>query len=159
MHLAAWDDSTAVTFDRELWAELTSLRFLTDAYNVLVMGPVGVGKTLLANALGHIAVRRHRYRASPIISHKLPGANLTGTQTPPTGPRKSIVHAEPRLDIATTGSKHGTQSTCGLMPCPGKYALTTTRAGATSHASRSTSSPAHPGSGGTGSRMAPERRP
>jgi len=32
---------------------------LADAYNVLIMGPVGVGKTLLANALGHIAVRRH----------------------------------------------------------------------------------------------------
>ncbi|WP_280451391.1 ATP-binding protein [Nocardia cyriacigeorgica] len=47
--MQAWDESTAVTFDRELWAELTSLRFLADAYNVLVMGPVGVGKTLLAN--------------------------------------------------------------------------------------------------------------
>lgn len=48
MQLQAWDESTAVTFDRELWAELTSLRFLADAYNVLVMGPAGVGKTFLA---------------------------------------------------------------------------------------------------------------
>jgi DNA replication protein DnaC len=59
MQLPAWDDTTAVIFDRELWAELTSLRFLADAYNVLILGPVGVGKTFLANALGHIAVRRH----------------------------------------------------------------------------------------------------
>ena len=59
MQLQAWDDSAAVAFDQQLWAELTSLRFLADAYNVLVMGPVGVGKTFLANALGHIAVRRH----------------------------------------------------------------------------------------------------
>jgi DNA replication protein DnaC len=59
MQLPAWDDTAAVTYDRQLWAELTSLRFLADAYNVLVMGPVGVGKTFLANALGHIAVWGH----------------------------------------------------------------------------------------------------
>ena len=59
MQLQAWDDTATVTFDQQLWAELTSLRFLADAYNVLIMGPVGVGKTFLANALGHIAVRRH----------------------------------------------------------------------------------------------------
>ncbi len=59
MQLQAWDDTATVTFDHQLWAELTSLRFLADAYNVLIMGPVGVGKTFLANALGHIAVRRH----------------------------------------------------------------------------------------------------
>lgn len=44
MQLQAWDQSAAVTFDQQLWAELTSLRFLADAYNVLIMGPVGVGK-------------------------------------------------------------------------------------------------------------------
>jgi hypothetical protein len=44
MHLDAWDESTKVTYDRQLWAELTSLRFLADSYNVLIMGPVGVGK-------------------------------------------------------------------------------------------------------------------
>src|SRR3984893_14267518 len=59
MQLQAWDDTATVTYDQQLWAELTSLRFLADAYNVLIMGPVGVGKTFLANALGHIAVRRH----------------------------------------------------------------------------------------------------
>ena len=37
--------------------------YYLDAYNVLVMGPVGVGKTFLANALGHIAVRRHHRRS------------------------------------------------------------------------------------------------
>jgi DNA replication protein DnaC len=58
MVLEAWDDSTAVAFDRALWAELCSLRFLDQALNLLIMGPVGVGKTFLANALGHAAVRR-----------------------------------------------------------------------------------------------------
>jgi DNA replication protein DnaC len=58
MVLEAWDDSSAVAFDRALWAELCSLRFLDSAHNLMVLGPVGVGKTFLANALGHAAVRR-----------------------------------------------------------------------------------------------------
>ena len=33
MQLEAWDESTKVTFDRQLWAELTSLRFVTDIGN------------------------------------------------------------------------------------------------------------------------------
>jgi DNA replication protein DnaC len=70
MHLDAWDDSTKVSFDRQLWAELTSLRFVLDSYNVLIMGPVGVGKTFLANALGHAAVRR-RYTAHTERADKL----------------------------------------------------------------------------------------
>jgi len=58
MVLEAWDESTPVRFDRQLWNELCSLRFLEDASCVLILGPVGVGKTMLANCLGHIAVRR-----------------------------------------------------------------------------------------------------
>ena len=58
MVLDAWDDTAAVTYDRALWAELTTLRFVEDANNVLVLGPVGVGKTFMATALGHIACRR-----------------------------------------------------------------------------------------------------
>ena len=79
MILEAWDDTTGVSFDRQLWAELTSLRFLTDAHNVLIMGPVGVGKTFLANALGHIAVRRghsvHAERADKLFK-RLKAARL-----------------------------------------------------------------------------------
>ena len=41
MRLQAYD-AAAVTYDQQLRAELTSLRFLADAYNVLIMGPVGV---------------------------------------------------------------------------------------------------------------------
>src|SRR6478752_4764353 len=82
MQLQAGDDSAAVTFDQHLWAELTSLRFLADAYNVLIMGPVGVGKTFLANALGHIAVRRghsvHTERADKLFK-RLRGARLDST--------------------------------------------------------------------------------
>jgi DNA replication protein DnaC len=47
-------------FDRGLWNELCSLRFVDDARGALLLGPVGVGKTHLATALGHVAVRRRR---------------------------------------------------------------------------------------------------
>jgi DNA replication protein DnaC len=58
MVLEAWDDTAEVTYDRAVWSELVSLRFVEQADNVLVLGPVGVGKTFLATALGHIACRR-----------------------------------------------------------------------------------------------------
>lgn len=58
MTLEAWDDTAEVTFDRQLWGELTTLRFVEACNNVLILGPVGVGKTMLATALGHIACRR-----------------------------------------------------------------------------------------------------
>jgi DNA replication protein DnaC len=53
-----WDESSKVTFDRRLFSELTRLRFIEEHHHVLLLGPVGVGKTFLANALGHIACRR-----------------------------------------------------------------------------------------------------
>jgi DNA replication protein DnaC len=48
----------AVRYDRTLWTELTSLRFLNGPHDALLLGAMGVGKTHLATALGHIAVRR-----------------------------------------------------------------------------------------------------
>ena len=58
MRLEAWDASAKVTFDRALLNELASLRFLDTHAHVAIVGPVGVGKTFLAHALGHIACRR-----------------------------------------------------------------------------------------------------
>ncbi|MGH3156842.1 MAG: ATP-binding protein [Streptosporangiaceae bacterium] len=46
--------------DRQLRNELVSLRFPGAQHGALVLGPAGVGKTHLACALGHIAVRRRR---------------------------------------------------------------------------------------------------
>lgn len=60
MTLEQWDPTTNVTYDSPLWDELVSLRFVDNANNVIIMGPVGVGKTFLATALGHIAIRRRR---------------------------------------------------------------------------------------------------
>lgn len=82
MVLEAWDDSTAVAFDRALWAELCSLRFLDQAHNLMILGPVGVGKTFLANALGHAAIRRkysvHLERADKLFK-RLRAARLDHT--------------------------------------------------------------------------------
>jgi len=58
MQIEAWDETATVLYDRELLNELTTLRFVEAHYNVAIIGPVGVGKTFLAHALGHIATRR-----------------------------------------------------------------------------------------------------
>lgn len=60
MRLDTFNGDTGAIFDKELWNELCSLRFLDQARGALLLGPVGVGKTHLATALGHIAVRRRR---------------------------------------------------------------------------------------------------
>lgn len=53
-----WDEATKVTYDRAVLDELCSLRFVDAGHNAVIMGPVGVGKTFIASALGHAAVRR-----------------------------------------------------------------------------------------------------
>jgi DNA replication protein DnaC len=58
MTLDRWDDTAKVTYDHKTWRELTSLRFVDAGHNALILGPVGVGKTFMATALGHAAVRR-----------------------------------------------------------------------------------------------------
>ncbi|MGH3863525.1 IS21-like element helper ATPase IstB [Actinokineospora sp.] len=58
MRLDTWDEPEDLRYDRTLWSDLTSLRFTEAAHGVLVLGPVGVGKTHLACALGHIGIRR-----------------------------------------------------------------------------------------------------
>lgn len=60
MRLELWDKGSKVSFDKKVLAELVSLRFLEAHRHVCILGPVGVGKTFLANALGHIACR-HGY--------------------------------------------------------------------------------------------------
>jgi DNA replication protein DnaC len=52
-----WDKSSAVSLDKRVLQELTSLRFVESHRNVAVLGPVGVGKTFIANALGMLACR------------------------------------------------------------------------------------------------------
>jgi DNA replication protein DnaC len=58
MTLDRWDDTAKISYDRAVWNELCSLRFVDAGHNAVIMGPVGVGKTFLGTALGHAAVRR-----------------------------------------------------------------------------------------------------
>ena len=60
MRLELWDKTAKVSFDKRVLSELASLRFLEAHRNVCVLGPVGVGKTFVATALGHVACR-HGY--------------------------------------------------------------------------------------------------
>jgi DNA replication protein DnaC len=55
MVMERWDKTAKVTFDRRVLHELCTLRFVAAHRNVVVLGPVGVGKTFLASALGHLA--------------------------------------------------------------------------------------------------------
>lgn len=56
--IEAWDSTADVRFDAALWNELCSLRFVETHAHVAIVGPVGVGKTFLAHALGAAACRR-----------------------------------------------------------------------------------------------------
>jgi DNA replication protein DnaC len=58
MQLERWDATAKITFDKALWNEIVSLRFIESHAHVAIVGPVGVGKTFLAHALGHAACRR-----------------------------------------------------------------------------------------------------
>ena len=82
MRLENWDDLTDLRYDRPLWSDLTTLRFSENAAGVLVLGPVGVGKTHLATALGHIAIRRRHsvlYARADKLFTRLRAARLDNT--------------------------------------------------------------------------------
>ena len=82
MRLDTWDESAAVRYDQQLWNELASLRFLDGPHGALILGPVGVGKTHMASALGHIAIRRRRtvhMAAAGKLFKRLKAARLDNT--------------------------------------------------------------------------------
>lgn len=78
----AWDAGARVTYDRDLLDRLRLLRFVEEHHHVLIMGPVGVGKTMLAHAFGHLAIRRgfsvHCESADKLFQ-RLKGCRLDGT--------------------------------------------------------------------------------
>ena len=82
MRLETWDDHNGLRYDRMLFSDLASLRFADAGSNVLILGPVGVGKTHLATALGHTAIRRHHgviYSRADKLFTRLRAARLDNT--------------------------------------------------------------------------------
>jgi DNA replication protein DnaC len=59
--LESFDWDAPVTFDRDRVRDLFGLGFLDRHEDVIFMGPVGVGKSHLAEALGHAACRAGRH--------------------------------------------------------------------------------------------------
>ena len=79
MVLEAWDEEAKITYDHGIWSELITLRFVEQARNAFILGPVGVGKTFLATALGHIACRRRvsvHFERSDRLHKRLKAARL-----------------------------------------------------------------------------------
>ena len=57
MQIERWDETAKVSLDKAMINELVSLRFIEANAHIAIVGPVGVGKTFLAHALGHVACR------------------------------------------------------------------------------------------------------
>jgi len=73
MQIERWDPTSKVSYDRDVFNELVSLRFLDEHAHVVIVGPVGTGKTFLAHALGHIATRRGHSVLAITADHMLKG--------------------------------------------------------------------------------------
>jgi len=77
-----WNANAKITYDRRVLDELRLLRFIEQHHHVLLVGPVGVGKTMLAHALGHLAIQRghsvHCESADKLF-RGLRGSRLDGT--------------------------------------------------------------------------------
>jgi DNA replication protein DnaC len=82
IRLDTWDEPGDPTYDRELLADLATQRCTAAGHGALSLGPVGVGRTHLAGALGHIAIHRrttvHAARTDKLFT-RLRAARLDNT--------------------------------------------------------------------------------
>ena len=124
MRLDTWNEHENLVYDRQLLSDLTSLRVTEAGHNVLILGPVGVGKTHLATALGHIAIRRRMTvqmaRAEKPVhpATRRPARPHPGRGIPPADPPRPAHHRRlrpparwmpPRPRTSTNWSWRGTR--------------------------------------------------
>jgi hypothetical protein len=80
MTLESWDETAEVTYDRAVFSELVSLRFVEQSANCFILGPVGGGQDLL----GH---RPWEHRLSPAGERPL-RAGRPDAEAPEGGPTR-----------------------------------------------------------------------
>ncbi len=82
MRIDTWTAHDDLRYDRVLLQDLVSLRFIEAGQSAIILGPVGVGKTHLATALGHMVIGRRNTvvfaRADKLFA-KLRAARLDNT--------------------------------------------------------------------------------
>lgn len=77
-----WDGTAKVDYDKRLLAELQTLRFLDAGAHILINGPVGVGKSMLAQAFARRAIEQGHsavFLAAEDLFRRLRGARLDDT--------------------------------------------------------------------------------
>jgi hypothetical protein len=118
MRLEHFDDQAKITYDRQVFDELFSLRFIAAASNALIMGPVGTGKTFVATALGHAAIRRrhsvHFERADQLFK-RLKAARLDNSHD---AEIRKLLHADLLiLDLSRAWDYPDVPFACAWSPC------------------------------------------